>query len=71
MTRDGGKPQVKSLGYSPPQGPNGQMHSGIGLGGDNCGKAGTQGATSERPQTSGSSGIGGSNHGSCGSQGKH
>ncbi len=42
-TRDGGKPEVKELPYSPPQGPKGQSHQGPGLGGDNKGQSGTQG----------------------------
>lgn len=58
-TRDGGKPVVKSLPYSEPKGPMGQMHKGVGLGGDNLGKCGTQGSYSS-PRESGSPGIGGS-----------
>lgn len=42
-TRDGGKPEVKPLPYSPPQGPTGQMRQGPGLGGTNHGTNGTQG----------------------------
>jgi hypothetical protein len=41
-TRDGGKPEVKELPYSPPQGPTGQMRQGVGLGGTNHGQCGTQ-----------------------------
>lgn len=58
-TRDGGKPNVKPLPYSPPKGPLGQMHQGPGLGGDNhgCGQDGT----SER--MTGSPGLHGTNKG--------
>ncbi len=41
-TRDGGKPEVKPLPYSPPKGPQGQSHEGPGLGGTNHGSCGTQ-----------------------------
>lgn len=41
-TRDGGKPVLKDLPYSPPQGPKGQSHEGPGLGGSNHGNSGTQ-----------------------------
>lgn len=43
-TTGGGKPVVKDvMGYSPPQGPIGLDHKGVGLGGDNhgCGCDGT------------------------------
>ncbi len=39
----GGVKEAKELPYSPPVGPKGQMHRGVGLGGTNHGKAGTQG----------------------------
>lgn len=55
QTRDGGKPNVGSLPYSAPVGPNGQMHQGPGLGGDNYGK-GQQPVCNDRE--SGSPGIG-------------
>lgn len=42
-TRDGGKPNVKPLPYSPPKGPSSQSHEGPGLGGTNLGQCGTQG----------------------------
>jgi hypothetical protein len=67
----GGVTEAKSLDYSPPQGPKGQMHESVGLGGDNCGPCGTQGPKSPAPETSGGPGLGGTNHGCCGSQGKH
>lgn len=43
QTSDGGKPVKKDLPYSPPVGPTSQTKQGPGLGGDNCGKSGTQG----------------------------
>lgn len=43
QTRDGGKPEVKPLPYSPPVGPTSQSHQGPGLGGTNHGNCGTQG----------------------------
>lgn len=63
-TRDGGKPNVKPLPYSPPQGPTELMRSGPGLHGDNhdCGMYGS----SEHMR--GSPGIGGTNKGNKGSQ---
>jgi hypothetical protein len=42
-TQDGGKPIVKELPYSPPQGPASQSREGPGLGGTNHGQCGTQG----------------------------
>ena len=63
QTRDGGKPNVKSLPYSPPKGPTNQMRQGPGLGGTNYGCSGTQGKQSVSASTSGSPGIKGSNHG--------
>ena len=64
LTHDGGKPNVKPLRYSPPQGPASQSHNRPGLGGDNHGNA--QSGTSEH--MSGSPGIGGTNKGNAGSQ---
>lgn len=44
QTKDGGKPDVKPLPYSPPQGPsNINDPKSPGLHGDNCGTCGTQG----------------------------
>lgn len=40
---NGGKQDPKSIPYSPPVGPTGQMQQGPGLHGDNCGPCGTQG----------------------------
>lgn len=59
----GGVTSAKELPYSPPQGPTSLMHRGPGLGGDNCGNAGTQGPRSPDKATSGSPGLGGSNRG--------
>lgn len=43
-THDGGKPEVKPIVYSPPQGPkNINDPKGPGLHGENCGPNGTQG----------------------------
>lgn len=67
----GGITEAKSLSYSTPQGPTQQMRSAVGLGGDSCGKSGTQGPASPRPESSGSPGLGGTNYGCCGSQGRH
>jgi hypothetical protein len=67
-TRDGGKPNVGDLNYSPPQGPNSIGHSGPGLGGDSYG-VGNQPVCHDHEV--GSPGIGGTNHGTCGSQGRH
>lgn len=64
QTRDGGKPNVKSMSYSTPQGPSGQSHQGPGLDGDNHGNG--QGGSSEH--MSGRPGIGGTNKGNAGSQ---
>lgn len=63
-TRDGGKPNVKPLPYSPPKGPTDQMRSGPGLHGDNhgCGMDGT------REHMRGSPGLHGTNRGNKGSQ---
>ena len=63
-THDGGKPNVKPLRYSPPQGPSEQMRQGPGLHGDNhgCGQYGTS------EHMKGSPGIGGTNKGKTGSQ---
>jgi hypothetical protein len=48
LTRDGGKPNVKELPYSPPTGgPNTLNHEGPGLGGDNYGN-GQQPVCNER-----------------------
>lgn len=41
-TRDGGKPIVKDLPYSPPKGPTNQGREAPGLGGSNYGNSGTQ-----------------------------
>lgn len=42
-THDGGKPEVKPLPYSPPQGPIGINNPQTpGLHGENCGNCGTQ-----------------------------
>jgi hypothetical protein len=64
LTRDGGKPNVKALKYSTPQGPSGQSHQGPGLGGDNH-DTGQRGSSEHM---SGSPGIGGTNKGNTGSQ---
>lgn len=59
----GGQMQPRDvMNYKPPQGPMGMMHSGPGLGGTNCGNAGTQNCNTA-PRSSGSPGIGGNNHG--------
>lgn len=42
-TNDGGKPEVKPLPYSSPQGPSSQSQQSPGLGGTNMGPCGTQG----------------------------
>lgn len=67
-THDGGKPNVKPLPYSKPQGPTNQMRNRPGLGGNNLGQCGTQGHHSVGASTSGSPGIGGTNKGNKGSQ---
>ena len=59
-THDGGKPSKGDLSYSPPQGPRGQSHEGVGLGGDNYGVCNTPVCDEGG---SGSPGIGGRNHG--------
>lgn len=58
-THDGGKPNVKPIPYSTPQGPTNQMHQGPGLGGDNhgCGMDGSSEHMRGQP------GIGGTNKG--------
>lgn len=66
-TRDGGKPVVKPLPYSPPTGIKNQT-TGPGLGQDNLGSAGTQGRHSGGSSSSGRPGIGGENCGNMGSQ---
>jgi hypothetical protein len=66
-THDGGKPNLYDLPYSPPQGPRGQSHEGVGLGGDNYG-VGNQPVCHDREV--GSPGIGGSNHGNAPTQGR-
>ena len=43
-TKDGGKPVVKPLPYSPPKGPTSQTKESPGLGGTNHGCCGTQGS---------------------------
>lgn len=67
LTRDGGKPNVKSLPYSAPQGPTNQMRQGPGLGGSNS-DCGTQGEHSTNATSSGSPGLHGDNKGKAGSQ---
>lgn len=42
MTKNG-PVECRPIPYSPPKGPMGISHCGPGLGGDNCGNAGTQG----------------------------
>lgn len=66
-TRDGGKPVVKPLPYSPPKGPSSQFRQGPGLGGDNYG---TGSKPVCRETLNGSPGIGGTNHGNSGTQRK-
>lgn len=65
-TRDGGKPNVKPLPYSPPKGPSNQHRERPGLGGSvsRCGSQGHH--TSDG--TSGSPGLHGTNKGNKGSQ---
>lgn len=65
LTHNGGKPNVGTIPYSPPQGPASQTHEGPGLGGDNYGNGQKPVC---REDLSGSPGIGGTNHGNCGSQ---
>lgn len=60
QTRDGGKPDVKPLPYSKPQGPTNQMREAPGLGGYNHGNCGSQGEHSISGRETGSPGIGGS-----------
>ena len=47
------------MNYRPPVGPKGISNSGPGLGGENCGNAGTQGKTSCNSATSGGPGQAG------------
>lgn len=57
------------MNYATPQGPMGIMgHNKPGLGGENCGNAGTQGKTTCRGDSSGSPGLHGTNKGNSGSQ---
>lgn len=63
-TRDGGKPNVKPIPYSTPQGPTNQMRQGPGLGGDNHGN----GQKGSHDREVGRPGLGGTNHGNTGSQ---
>jgi hypothetical protein len=67
-TRDGGKPNLKDLPYSPPMGPKGMSNNSVGLGGTNYGCCGTQGKHSLDATTSGSPGNGGANHGNSPTQ---
>lgn len=60
LTRDGGKPNVNELNYSRPQGPSGQFHNSVGLGGENTGNNNN---TVPATQTSGSPGLHGENLG--------
>jgi hypothetical protein len=68
----GGVVEAKKLPYSPPVGPIGIAHEGPGLGGHNCGNAGSQGASSLHGDGgAGAPGIvrmGGDNSGEEGSQ---
>jgi hypothetical protein len=64
---NGGVMPVRDVrNYSPPQGPSGIMHEGIGLGGSNTGH-GQRHSSGDR---AGSPGLHGTNHGNCGSQGR-
>ena len=57
------------MGYQPPAGPRHIMNTGVGLrGGDNCGKAGSQGAESCSPKTGGTPGQLNTRVYPCGSQ---
>ena len=62
---NGGVMPVREIPYAMPQGPMGIMgNNRPGLGGDNCGNAGSQGYTGEEhKQTSGSPGLHGTNRG--------
>lgn len=72
LTRDGGKPNMRELNYSPPQGPTTFSHSGPGLANhDSIGRNGTQGKSGTPASSSGSVGIGGENCGNCGTQGRY
>lgn len=65
QTRDGGKPNVKQMPYATPQGPMGQMHEGVGLGGQNYGNGQKKVA---RGGEGGSPGLHGTNRGNSGTQ---
>ncbi len=55
--------------YADPVGPKSIGNNGVGLGGSNFGKAGTQGKyTAPSANSSGSAGLGGMNHGNSPSQ---
>ena len=57
------------MNYQAPQGPMGIMgNNRPGLGGENCGNAGTQGKSSCGPGGSGSPGLHGTNKGNSGTQ---
>jgi hypothetical protein len=59
-----GQVTCKPLRYDPPKGPQGQGHSGPGLGGANLGNCGTQGRTTcASDYESGDAGLGGANRG--------
>lgn len=62
----GGPTTAKPIPYSPPQGPQGIMKEGVGLGGTNAGC----GQRFDPGSRGGSPGIGGTNHGNAGSQGR-
>lgn len=66
-THGGGKPVKHDLDYATPQGPKGQFHNSVGLGGAN---SGVTNQPTSKDGASGSPGIGGTNHG-CGTQGRH
>ena len=72
-TRDGGKPNVKQMPYSPPQGPRKMMDKSVRSGHVEPGY-GTKGESlGEMPgrEMTGHPGIGGTNLGNKGSQGRH
>ena len=56
MANGGKVPERDVNRYRPPVGPKGLDNSGPGLGGENCGPGGTQGATSCNARTSGGPG---------------